>query len=298
MTRGRAAIRPMVAWVLLVLLSACAQPPGGSAAASTPASTGATTAARTDPAPGANDLVLRIEYTRGFLAPRDIAARLPLVSVYGDGRVVTQGPVPAIYPGPALPNLQVRRIGVEGVRALITRALAAGVATSGDLGLPTVADLPATRFTLVTAGTTHVRDVEALGETTTSAGSLLTADQIANRTRLQALLDSLADPGRGDAQQYAPTVVAVIARDWIDPRDHLAHPAVRWPGPALPGSPLAGFPEAHCVTASGGGAQVVLTEAAAASRTTPWTTPDGARWSILFRPLLPDETGCSDLAAR
>ena len=291
-----AALRSMVPVVALVLLSACAQRPGGVAAATT-VSTQASTVAPVEPAAGAGGLVFRVEYTGGFLAPPDIANRIPLVSVYEDGRVITQGPVPAIYPGPALPSLQVRRVGPDRVRALVARALAADVAGSSDLGRPAIADLPTTRFILVTAGLTHVRDVYALAETS-PAGSRFTSQQLATRTRLQGLLDSLADPGRGDTEQYTPTAVAVIARNWVDPRDHLAHPAVRWPGPPLPGTAIAGLPGADCVTASESQAQAVLTAAGNATRTTPWTTADGARWSIGFRPMLPDETGCTDLAVR
>jgi NAD(P)-dependent dehydrogenase (short-subunit alcohol dehydrogenase family) len=42
-------------------------------------------------------------------------------------------------------------------------------------------------------------------------------------------------------------------------------------------------------------ARAVLDAAGAASAVTPWTTPDGGRWSIALRPLLPDESGCADL---
>jgi hypothetical protein len=34
---------------------------------------------------------------------------------------------------------------------------------------------------------------------------------------------------------------------------------------------------------------------AAAAAATPWRTADGSLWSLAFRPLLPDESGCADL---
>jgi hypothetical protein len=49
------------------------------------------------------------------------------------------------------------------------------------------------------------------------------------------------------------------------------------------------------VTATGDQARAVLDAAGAASAVTPWTTPDGGRWSVTLRPLLPDESGCADL---
>jgi hypothetical protein len=51
-----------------------------------------------------------------------------------------------------------------------------------------------------------------------------------------------------------------------------------------------------CVVVTGDEARAVATAAQRANARTPWTTPDGARWSLTFRPLLPDETGCADLA--
>jgi hypothetical protein len=49
-----------------------------------------------------------------------------------------------------------------------------------------------------------------------------------------------------------------------------------------------------CVVATGDQARAVLAAAGTADATTPWVTPDG-RWSVLLRPLLPDETSCADL---
>ena len=39
-----------------------------------------------------------------------------------------------------------------------------------------------------------------------------------------------------------------------------------------------------------------LAAAGTGNALTPWVTPDGGHWSVTFRPLLPDESGCSDLA--
>ncbi len=57
------------------------------------------------------------------------------------------------------------------------------------------------------------------------------------------------------------------------------------------GGPLGG----GCVVATGQEATAVLAAAAAANSATPWTSGD-TRWSVAFRPLLPDESGCADLA--
>ncbi len=51
-------------------------------------------------------LVLRVTQSGGF-APEADPAPLPWISVYRDGRVLSQGPVAAIYPPFAWPNVQV-----------------------------------------------------------------------------------------------------------------------------------------------------------------------------------------------
>jgi hypothetical protein len=285
-------LRPALGLVLAVLLlSACAER-GGNAAAAPSA---------TDPAPPtavlpADDaaLVLRVEHTGGYVPPETTLARLPLVSVYADGRVISQGPVAAIYPGSAWPNLQVQQADPATVQELADRALAAGVDGTGDLGAPPLADAPSTRFTLVTDAGPVVREVYALQEAAGAGG--LTAEQEAARAELQQLFDELNDLPvtlGGTSAPYDPTAVAALARPYTDPGDGLTSAEVAWPGPALPGEPVG--PDLGCVTATGEQATAVTAAARAATGRTPWTGPDGARWAVTFRPLLPGESGCADL---
>jgi hypothetical protein len=282
MTIIRAA-RPALAVALLLTVTACAER-GGATRPGAPATPSA--AAATE------GLVLRVEQTGGFAPPSTVLPRLPIVSVYADGRVITEGPVTAIYPAPALPNLQVREIGPDEVQDVVDRALAAGVAEDADLGTPPVADAFSTRFTLVTTAQTYVREVYALWEA--PAGSGLTGEQEAAREKLSEFLDPLTAQG-GDTVSYAPEAVAAVASPWSDPQDGLPRSELPWPGPALPGEPTDGPPDVTCVTATGDQAAALLDAARSASAGTPWTTDDGLRWAVTFRPLLPDETGCADL---
>ncbi len=286
------AFRPAVALALLLALTACGERSGDTSAppvAELPADEDA--------------LVLRVEHTGGFVPVEILAGRLPIASVYADGRVLVEGPVPAIYPGPAWPNVQVIEAGRDRVQELADRALAAGVAETADLGTPPVADVPSTRFTLVTDDGTHVREVYALTETIGMPDNGLTAEQEAARQELRELLDALTGLGvSGDEapQPWTPAAVAAIVAPWTASEDDIAQgltPApVPWPGPPLPGEPLGSLPDLTCVTASGDEATAVIEAARDANRLTPWSTPDGTLWSVLFRPLLPDETGCADLA--
>ncbi|TFV89134.1 hypothetical protein [Blastococcus sp. CT_GayMR16] len=278
------ALRPAVAGAVLLGLVSCGEQ-GGAATPSTP----------TTVVPAAAEgLVLRVEYTGGFISPQVLVSRLPIVSVYADGRVLSEGPVAAIYPGPALPNVQEQQIDQGAVQDLVDRALAAGVAETSDLGSPPVADAPNTRFTVVTASDTYVREIYALFETPLE-NSGLTADQEAARAKLSDFLATVTDPSGTQSHAYEADTVAAIASPWIDPEDGLEQPEVAWPGPALPGEPTGGPFEISCVIASGDQARAVLEAAGSANGATPWVTADGARWSVVLRPLLPDESGCADL---
>jgi hypothetical protein len=282
----RGVLRPAVAAALLLGLASCGE--GGI--------TGEAPPAPVSWEPAATDgLVLRAEFTGGFVSPSATAGRLPLISVYANGRVLTEGPVAAIYPGPALPNVQEQHIDRAAVQELVDRAMAAGVAETSDLGTPPVADAPSTRFTLVTAAHTYVREVTALRETPPE-GNGLTADQQAARKKLSEFLTLLQGPAEGAASvPYQPSAVAAMVTPWVDPQDGLPQPEVAWPGPALPGEPTGGLPDVTCVTATGDQAQALVAAAGSANAATPWVTADGARWSVTFRPLLPDESSCADL---
>ena len=144
-------------------------------------------------------VVLRVEYVGGFVAPSSLVSRLPLYSLYADGRLITDGPVDLRYPGPALPNVLVQQLDAATVQALADRAVAAGVGETTDLGSPPISDMPSTRFTLTTAEGTVVREVYALSEHVVEGDGAemgLTEDQVDGRTRLRGLLAALFDVGQ------------------------------------------------------------------------------------------------------
>jgi hypothetical protein len=296
MTIMRAA-RGAATLLLLLGVAACAQRPG---AAAPPEET--TPVPHADLPEDTGSLVLRVEHVGGFTTPEDQVARLPIASVYADGRVLLQGPVAAIYPGFAWPNIQVLELGRNGAQALADRAAAAGVPETGDLGTPPLADVPSTRFTLVTADARYVREVYGLTETVHMPDSGLTDEQLAARQRLHELVGELGDLAVAQAPEdvpraWTPVAVAAVVRPWAAPEEDIAQGLdprpVPWPGPALPGEQLgAGM---SCVVATGEQATAVIEAAKNANVLTPWSTPDGARWSVSFRPLLPDESGCADL---
>jgi len=295
---------PAAVLLLVVALAGCAQRPVGA-----PPPTDAAPPPSAELPTDAGALVLRVEHVGGFVTPETTVGRIPGYSLYADGRLITNGPVAAIYPGFALPNLQVQHLGEAQVQDLADRALAAGVDETTDLGSPSVADMPSTRFTLTTADGTYVREVNALAEYVgegDASESGLTEEQRAGRARLRELMTALFDVGQqltpeGDlpVEPYVAESVAAILRPWTAPEEEIVPgmgtDVVPWPGPALPGEQLGPLPDLTCVTASGDEAAAVLAAAGNATTLTAWDSPDGTRWSVAFRPLLPDESGCSDL---
>ena len=292
MTRLRGTL--IAAAVPLLLLGACAQPVGAGASADSSSGTPESAVAS---APGGDALVLRSESFGGFVPPDQVVGRLPQISVYGDGRVITEGPVPTIYPGPALPNVQVQTINPELVQEMVGEGLAAGVRSGTDFGRPNVADAPTTRVTVVTANGAQSVTVEALNESQANDPAL-TAAQREARAKLAAFVQKLsglpAAEGMPESVQYAPASVAVLARPWTAPASGPASPEKAWPGPKLPGSYLNPAFKIGCVVATGTDKDKVLAAASNANKITPWTQ-GGTKYLIIFRPLLPDETGCAAL---
>ncbi len=280
----------------LLVLAGCADRDGGAAGAQS----GASATPDREGAAADDRLVFQVALTGGFTTPTELAARLPLVSVYADGRVVAQGPVAASYPGPALPSVQLRDVGPDAVADLVAEAERAGVLDDTDLGSPPVADALTTRFVLVDADGTHVRDAYALSAGWT-AGPGLSTEQVAARADLLELLDAaraVASPAdQRELRPYPVSALAVVATQHLDVDDGLATPDVAWPGPPLPGTALGGLPSMSCTLATGDQARAVLDAAATATTRTPWVTADGSRWSVTLRPLLPHEDDCTDLTS-
>ena len=271
----------------LFLIGACARPAGDAAGGTAPSAA----------VPAGDDLVLRVRQEGGFVPPERIVGRIPTVSVYADGRIITEGPVTMVYPGPALPNLQVERIDPARVTDLAEQAVQAGVRTGADLGTPGVADAPTTRIDVVTAGGRQTVSAAALGEAMPDDPNL-SAAQRAARAKLSGFVRSLTEREPGAQQPYRAQAMAALAQPYDKPDDGLPKQPgpIAWPGPALPGEYLNPNVKIGCVVATGAQLDTVLAAVAKANQNTPWSS-GGNTYSITFRPLLPDESGCADLKA-
>jgi hypothetical protein len=116
------------------------------------------------PSTGADEVVVRVVTSGGFAAESRRPAQLPQLSVFGDGRVITEGPTTLQYPGPALPNLQEYRLTDAGRARIIDEARDLGLVDdpSPDFGDPGITDQPTTTVTVSIDGTMRRVDVYAL----------------------------------------------------------------------------------------------------------------------------------------
>jgi hypothetical protein len=274
----------------------------GTSSAGSPSGCGVATWAR-----GQKDLVLRLAIAGGLLAPGADLTSPPVISVYGDGRVITQGPQIMIYPGPALPNLQVQVLNDAGMRRLLDVAAAAGLLVP-DTNYPAhgIADAATSFFTLTADACTHRISAYALNESNSNQG--LDQATIDARTKLLAFAQGLTDlttlVGRAnirDAGAYTATAYRLI----VSPEDPssaapsgLAQSPIAWPLATLlatfgePVGPGSGPSPVRCGVVDGAEAATLRPLLEKANTLTPWAS-GGATFNLRVRPLLPDESGCT-----
>lgn len=250
---------------------------------------------------GADELVLRVDVGGGFVPIEFTLTQFPSFSLYGDGRIITLGPQIEIYPGPALPNLQVTRISEEGIQRVLEEARAAGLlGPDHHYDYPGIADAATTTFTVVADGSTHVISAYALAEGFDDG--LLEEDEREARqglldfqARLTDLRSWLPDGAVGEETPYETDELRIFVRAGAPVAEpELEQRPLDWPLPgelATFGAPAQPSPDFRCGTVTGEALRQVLDRAARANTLTPWTS-NGESYALFFRPLLPDESGC------
>ena len=237
-------------------------------------------------------LVLQVVRAGGFLPVGAAFRTVPSVSVYEDGRVVTEGAQIEIWPPPALPSVQLGRLDADEVRRLV----AAGrevVEAQEDYGQPPVADAPTTAVVVQDGDRRGVAAAVALeelsGEPAPPDGGGLTEAQRAARERLRALVRQVQDAASSaPAEAYEGEGLAVLAEPYGEGQGAADVPPseLAWPGPApAPGT---------CSVLTGAEAAQARSVAASASVETRWTA-GGQVLRLALRPLLPHERTCEDV---
>jgi hypothetical protein len=239
-----------------------------------------------------DEVVVRVVTRGGFAAESRPPAQLPQLSVFGDGRVITQGPTTLEYPGPALPNLQEFRLSGDGLARIVSEARAAGLldAEPPDYGDPGVTDQATTTVTVRADGTTRQVEVYALGFKGRVSG--VTPEHMENRRRLEQFIQRAGDSDAlgdavvpGSTRRYEPEALAVRIEPFLA---DLETERRDWPLGDLAGT--------ECAVVAGGDLAAVLDAARTAREDVRWLSGNES-YRLVFRPLLPDEHTCDDVSA-
>ncbi len=273
--------------LLLSLLAACGGSEDGSATTDPDTSTsddgGGTRPPTTVPAGVSGDVLLTVAYQGGFL-PVEVALASGYAHVLtADGSLISEGPIPEIYPAPLLRPYGV--VDVSGDMDTLTGLIdALGIADVTDEtieGDAFIADAPSTVVVYHDENGAHRMSAQAL------FGDPETSDpRLAAMLDLVMTLDSFAsDPG---SQPYQVEQWQVLATAPMETGDIIADPAP-WPLDIAPGdfeAEVAGLP--CTVVDNTPEIEAAFTEA---SQLTAWT--DGSdEYGLVVRPLLPGEHGC------
>jgi hypothetical protein len=258
-------------------------------------------------------MVVRISVGGGFVSPAYTITQLPQFSLMGDGRAITPGAVPEIYPGPAIAPLFAQQFTPDAVQAILSLADTDGLLAPDraftDLGSVGIADAATTTITVVADGQAHTFSFYALSELGQKKPDHMSQDEFDARTKAQDFTTKVGDlswlPAGSAANPapFVPNAVRVFVSDYqADP--NLSEPAIAWPlatgladfGDAMKGTAGGalntdnGLPS-RCGAVTGDDFTTLLPLIDQANQLTPWKS-DGREYGLLFRPLLPDESGC------
>ena len=251
---------------------------------------------------GADDLVLRVAQGGGFVPVEYNLRSVPGISIYGDGRMIVEGPMIEIYPSPALPNFQVTRLSEDAIQAILEAAERAGLLGSdASYDYPCVTDVPTTTFTVNAGGGTHTISAYALGfaEGAEATGQCEGVDLDARQklfefqNELGDLRSWLPEGSIGQEEPFSPSEMRVYVTSYLGDPELEQRPAT-WPLAATLdrfGEPDANLQDLRCGVIGGDDLSTLLPEAQQANQLTPWTS-GGNEYGLVFRPLLPDEHTC------
>jgi hypothetical protein len=221
---------------VLAALASCGDPNVASGTDPAPDTTPGTTTPGTVPAiehpTGPADVVLKLAYEGGFVPAGYLFVNTPALLVSGDNRIFTPAVVPAIFPGPLVQPMFVRRISEEGMQSLLGIVQAAGlIAPPPDYpDRHNVADAANTVLTVNAGGQTVVHSAYALGMGDAEAGPRKTLLDVA--TAIGDLDKVVGEATLEPDAEFVPTTYRFQARA-VDPSEltgqNPAPTVVDWP---------------------------------------------------------------------
>jgi hypothetical protein len=297
---------PSAAVLISLALVACSSaasptstPSGGSASHSPPSEQPAGGGAGVDHPTGATDVILRMEQGGGFVPIEVAAGGAPIFTLYGDGRVVfqqLQETFPEAGPDGITRGAPWRTAQLDGgqIEELLSFALGqGGLGTARDnYADVTTIDAGNTIFSIDAGGVDKVVTVAALG--VDPAGGPDDADRAAFAKLAERLRDFDAG-GTISTDVYAPPAYrAVLIETEVDP----AVPAPiskPWPWPDLEiddftvGDGVTGPTFPHKTLTADELAAMNVGDVTGGAQGVYLDGPDGKLYSVVIRPLLPDE---------
>lgn len=278
--------------VLAALLAAGCSTSGGSEADG-PSASSTTTSLVELPPPGgdeADQVVWQESTGGGFVPTQSVAAEVPAVTIYADGRIFLAEPdEQGRFDHPATVTLG--EVDPDALAAFLAKAEDSGLfGDDVDFGSPGITDQASTAVTLRTGATPSTALVYALGFEDPGVDGV--SDEQAARRR--ALVDLTADARKlaDQDEAWTPDRVRATAYGPVDAfADRPFEPQI-WPGPSFDE-----FPEPtedgsleSCLVIEGDAATQVY-EAALDNEGTDFID-DGDIRQVVVAPLLPGQEGC------
>lgn len=284
-------VRPAAASIVfLLLLMACADAPADPGAGD-----------GIDHGTDGHDVLVRVAFEGGFTTREWTLTSLPSFSLYGDGTLVLPGAQIELYPGPALPAISTRTVTEDGIQATLEEVLRSidGVPDEMlDMGSVGIADAPTTVITIHAGDVDRTIKVYGLSELTERPQNM-SDEEFRARARLQKLVTKLGglgtwlpDGSLATETMYEGSGARLFVSEYR--KVDLPQEPIAWPleeGLDRFGHDASGSDPYRCGVVEGAEWTALREAASQANELTPWRE-SGARFSILFRPLLPDESAC------
>lgn len=242
------------------------------------------------------------------IGPQERFGWMPLVAITDALEVVVSGPVPAIYPGPLLPNLQARPITAAGYRTVVQAARDLGLLDPAAVLLPPDAAPGAAlgRLEIVADGVRFdlTGDPSRLGR----CGEQRCIPEPGTPEAFAALWQQLGDMSSwlgselGPERPFSAPAYAILAGPPIPAEAPFEPEVSAWPvRPPLAalGRPIGTDILPRCGTVRGEAAAALYPALAAANQLTRWSDAPGdagaQTFSIQVRPLLAGEDACREM---
>jgi hypothetical protein len=257
---------------------------------------GFTPASHYNVATGADQLLLRVT-TGGGAPPISIQlTHKPWFALYGDGRIVVQGPRPD-YPSPLLPDLRQMQVTPAEIQKIVGEADRAGLlGPDARFDAVDIYDASTTEFTAIVDGKTHMIGAYALDYDVEVADRAVAEARGRFSEFEREIMDLAAFLKRevSNAETYEAAAMRVFAGPtYVSKQDELKREVVAWPltaDPATAGE-AAFVPQTRCLVLTGSDLEAFRQVALTADTLTLWTYGPN-RYAVYVRPLYPDESGC------